>query len=164
MLQRAPVCARGDRARNALFMDTAQIWYRQAMLIGLDVQLFDPNTGFDQQSLLVSVDVKNAIIIVQVHHPRARAGQVARGVTAANHDDASSTFPGEIHNLLDLGERARADVELRIGVEGPSPCMMGMRCGSAEGNLGVGLGDLVLNFVHDGEMLAAIVAHADRTA
>ena len=150
MLQGAAVCSSGEGSHDALLVDAAQVWQSEAMAVCLRIQLGQADATLNQESLLLPVDIQDAGVVVEVQHPRAGAGQVARRVAAANCDEPLATSAGEVDDLLDLLERFGLDVEFWARDEGLCPGMVQVFGRGAERHVRVRPVELDLEFVHGG--------------
>lgn len=102
-------------------------------------QLAQSDTRLDGHGAGVRVNVEDAIEAIEVHEPGGGTGEIGGGVGAANGNETTATAAGEGHQLLDLGDGVRANVELRSREEGLGPSVMQMIGRRAERHRGVEL-------------------------
>ena len=69
-------------------------------------------------------------------------------MAAADDDDAAPASSRQRDDLLDLFERARGQVQLRVAFEGLGPGVVGVCGAGAEGDGGVRFRELLLDVVH----------------
>ena len=140
--ERGAVGGGGDGARDGLVVDAAEVGHGEAVVLGLAVELFEPDAGLHGDDLGVAVDVEDAREVVEAELPGRGAGDVVGGVAASYDDYAAAAASGECDGFLDFFERFGLDEELGSRMKGFCPGVMDVTGGSAKWNAIVELGQL----------------------
>lgn len=126
-------------------------------------QLAQSDSRFNSHRAGVGVDAENAVEVIEVHEPGGGTGEIGGRVGAANGNKTAATTAGEGNQLLDLGNRVRANVELWSREEGLGPSVMKVIGRCAERDRGVELGQLAWDTgVHDCDMMEVRDARRSR--